>query len=296
MPLRDKVLLSAILLCVTFPVPASATDEPTKQECVAANESAQDLTRAGKLRDAREELIACSARACPRAVRDDCAERLAAIEHAIPKVTFTLVVPKSDDAIDVRGATATLDGNALSGPIDSTAISVDPGEHTFIFTLLDWPPVSVQLSLHEGDRLEREVVFKAMAPVETHRETPAPVHTGATRVIGWSAVGTGAAGIVLGSVFGILAVGKKSSLDDGMCNAAKKCSASAQPDIDALHADAVAANISLAVGAVGLLAGGAILLFVPDGAGGNASREPKDTLHVDPWLGVGSLGMMGRFQ
>jgi hypothetical protein len=295
MPLRDRALLSAILLCVTYPVPASAAEELTKQECVAANESAQDLTRAGKLRDAREELVACTARACPRAVRDDCAERLAAVEQAIPKVTFTLTVPKGDDAIDVRGATATVDGTALSGPIDSTAISVDPGEHTFVFTLLDWPPVSVQLSVHEGDRLGREVVFKAMAPVETHREAPAPVHTGATRVIGWSALGTGAAGIVLGSVFGVLAIGKKSSLDNA-CSPSKRCPPSAQPDIDDLHADAVAANIGLAIGAVGLLAGGAILLFVPDSAGGDAAREANDTLHVHPWLGVGSLGMMGRFQ
>ena len=51
---------------VLVPCPARAA-EPTKVECIAANDAAQDLRRAGKLREAREKLVVVRLR---RAARD----------------------------------------------------------------------------------------------------------------------------------------------------------------------------------------------------------------------------------
>jgi hypothetical protein len=67
-----------------FASPAAA-DAPTKQECVAANEAAQDLRRAGKLREAREKLAVCLDEGCPKAVRDDCAQRRDEVDKAMAR-------------------------------------------------------------------------------------------------------------------------------------------------------------------------------------------------------------------
>lgn len=70
--------VAAALLAILFATPAVAdnTAAPTKQECVNANESAQDLQRAGKPAEARKKLETCAVESCPTAVREDCAQRL----------------------------------------------------------------------------------------------------------------------------------------------------------------------------------------------------------------------------
>ncbi|MBV9945784.1 MAG: hypothetical protein JOZ69_02945, partial [Myxococcales bacterium] len=48
---------------------AAGPAKPTKQQCVGANESAQDLRRSGKLHEARTNLATCLSTTCPRLVR-----------------------------------------------------------------------------------------------------------------------------------------------------------------------------------------------------------------------------------
>src|ERR1019366_6077836 len=137
--------------------PPALADEPTKQECVEANESAQDLQRASKLVEAREHLRVCAAKACPRAVRVDCAERLDAIEKALPTVVLT---PRdAGGGAELGSATLAIDGATLPEPLDGTPVSVDPGTHTFTVSLAGRSPVSLRLSLNEGDAVRREVVL-----------------------------------------------------------------------------------------------------------------------------------------
>lgn len=92
--------LCVVSLIMLFAAPAAAdTAVPTKQECVAANEAAQDLRRAGKLRDARKKLELCVAEICPKAVREDCAQRLDDLDKAArenqPETSDKTVVAQS---------------------------------------------------------------------------------------------------------------------------------------------------------------------------------------------------------
>ena len=77
------------LLCalgvVLVPWSARAV-EPTKLECIAANDAAQDLRRTGKLREAREKLALCVSTACPGPVREDCAQRLTEVDGVMPSI------------------------------------------------------------------------------------------------------------------------------------------------------------------------------------------------------------------
>jgi hypothetical protein len=210
-----------LALCVALAAATSAparAAEPTKRECVAANESGQDLRQAGKLREARAALAECMSPRCPRPVREDCAQRLADIEAALPTVVF---VAKDGDGNDLRDVRVSMDGRNLAAS-DGTAVAIDPGDHAFTFTKEGFPPATSDIVVHEGDKNRRiQVVLAAPkpAPSETASVPPEPRGTdsggkektglfglspGAQRGIG---LGVGIGGIVglgVGTVFGIL--------------------------------------------------------------------------------------------
>jgi hypothetical protein len=274
----------------------AAADEPTKQECVVANETAQDLQRAGKLVDARAQLLTCASSACPTAVRLDCADRLQAVEQSLPTV---VLVPRDAGGGDAAGATLAIDGVAQSVVLDGTPVGVDPGTHTLTVTLAGRAPAFVRLTLKEGDRVRREIVLKTAGAgavpgsAEAPSSTFGPGSANMTRRIAWAALGIGAAGMTLGTVFGFLAIGRKVAL--GKACQGTVCTEDQQSNIDALHADAVASNISFAFGLLGLGTGGVLLVAFPQNAAAEARRD-EPGLVVRPWAGVGNVGVAGRFR
>jgi hypothetical protein len=295
------------LAAVSFASGRAAAQEPTKQECVAANESAQDLQRSEKLLEARGQLQTCAAKACPRAVRQDCTDRLHAVESALPTVLFVL---KDAGGEDVTPATLTVDGVLVPAALEGTPIPIDPGQHTLTFSLQRRAPVVLRLSLNEGDHVQREVLFKAPAAVAARPATDGPgeapaiagvpaaprseSHTGFVRRLGWTAIGAGAAGVVLGSVFGFIGLGKQSSLKSA-CQGNGACPPSSQSDIEALHVDAVASNISFGVGILGLGTGTALLLIFPEATQPETPPDRATAFRIRPWVGVGDVGMLGSF-
>jgi hypothetical protein len=328
-PLSRVGLTSAMAFALLFAGSSAEADEPTKQACVAANESAQDLQRAGKLVEAREQLRTCAEKACPRAVRQDCTERLAAIEKALP----TVVLAPRDGAggPPIRGAALEVDGVALSDALDGTPIPVDPGSHKFTVSFAGHSPISLRIDLKEGEAVQREVVLKPLhssvakgdggsdddapvagpddrgaAPPAARREArEGGAHTqGLLRVAGWSALGVGGAGIALGSIFGILGVSKNSSLASA-CGT-RTCQATSvdqyktlQSEADGVHFDGVAANISFGVGLLGLGAGVTMLVLASEGhspdASGASPASPPSSLRAHPWVGLGHAGVAGSF-
>lgn len=301
---RLAPVLAGIAAAALFAGPAAA-DAPTKQECVVANESAQDLQRSGRLLQARLQLLTCAASACPGAVRQDCADRLQAVGQALPTV---VLIPKDPGGADASAAALAVDGVAQTVMLDGTAIAVDPGPHTFTVALAGRPTVSLRLLLKEGERVRREVVFKAglspSAPGEPTGDGQADGRTvssaaaadGNVRTmhrIAWSAIGAGAAGVVLGTAFGFLALAKKASL--GRECEGTECPPGSEGDIEGMHVNAVAANISFALGLLGLGGGGAILYFYPEGPTVDPSRGAADAVVIRPWVGLGDVGVQGRF-
>ena len=311
MPLSRFVLPSSTVVGVLLVGLPCGADEPTKQMCVAANESAQDLQQGGKLVEARAQLRTCAEKACPRAVRQDCADRLRAVEKALP----TVVLKPMDAAggTDVSAAALAIDGVAVPEALDGTPVPVDPGQHTFTVILAGRAPVSLRLSLNEGEQVRRDVVFRpahATGAKPTASEDAAgpdgqspasaasspEASTGrpkSVRWVGWSAIAVGAAGMTLGSIFGIVAVSKKSLLSSA-CRG-WSCPPESQSDMDALHANAVAANISFVVGVLGLGAGAALLVLLPDSKPADGSPAPPAAIRARPWVGLGDVGLLGSF-
>ena len=128
MPVRR--LGACIVALAVSATSGTAHADPTKDECINANESAQALRAAGKLRDAKDELTLCVAQSCPGAVRDDCSERLSEVLKALPTVVFAV---RSAAGADVSAVRVKVDGVLLTAKLDGRAIPIDPGQHSFVF-------------------------------------------------------------------------------------------------------------------------------------------------------------------
>jgi len=280
--------------------PASAA-EPTKKECVAANEGGQDLRQGGKLREARAALAVCMSPRCPRPVREDCAQRLADIEAALPTLVF---VAKDGDGNDLRDVRVSMDGQDLAAS-DGNAVAVDPGDRAFTFTKEGFPPATSDVVVHEGDKNRRiQVVLGAPKPAASETTTASPEpHVAATagtetkglfglapaaqRGIG---LGVGIAGVVglgVGAVYGILS---KITYDHAFqtdCGGNKDaCNAAGTAGNVTANQQADASNIAFIAG--GVLTAAGIVLYL---------ATPAGTVSVSPTVSAreAGLGFAGRF-
>jgi hypothetical protein len=99
----------------------------------------------------------------------------------------------------------------------------------------------------------------------------------------------GAAGLAVGTVFGLQAVGNKSSLA-AECNAARVCPPTARSDVDAFARNTTVSTFAFSVGAAGVIAA-AYLYFH-----GRPSEAPaRSARPITPWIGPGTAGVTGTF-
>jgi hypothetical protein len=294
--LVKRLVLGQVTLAAAL-VARSGSALPTKDECINANESAQSVRTAGKLREAVRKLTLCTAATCPGPVRDDCAERLNEVQRALPTVVFDVRDAGGSDLVAVR---VSMDGAVIASKLDGSAVAVDPGEHTFAFTAEGLSPLEESLVIREGDkaRVVRVVLSRPGArghdgAVPTVPTAPAPDGTekpsSTTRTGAYVALGVGAAGVAVGALFGTLALIDKVSLGNHCSGTG--CPPSEQSDIDGLHTNATVANVAFGIGLVGLAT--ATVLFLvshqPEPAAGTSST-------VRPWVGLGGAGVWGTFQ
>jgi hypothetical protein len=295
------LIISTALAAMLAPRNGAAL--PTKDECINANEAAQSLRTAGKLRAAEAKLAFCTATACPGPVRDDCTERLNEVQRALPTLVFDVRGTKGGDLVAVR---VTMDGAVIASKVEGSPVAVDPGEHTFAFAAEGYPPFQESLVVREGEKarvvpvvLRKDGDARDDASAAASRGPDAAEgHGSAMRVGAVVALGVGVVGIGVGSVFGALAITDKNALD-ARCNGFQ-CPAYEQPDIDRLHSNGWISNVGFGVGIAGL-ATAAVLWLLSGSAdagpprSGETSRgaskpAPFAGLRLTPW------GLYGVFQ
>lgn len=159
---RLKLLFHLLTLLVVLLVTArvARAAPPTRQNCISANEDAEKLKRKGSLRAARASLLVCANAACPRVVRDDCNTRIAELDTTLPTITFTA----KNGAEDTTAVSVAMDGELLTKEVDGKPVTVDPGEHTFVFTLSGSPPQAQKLVVREGEKNRQYVIQFGEAP------------------------------------------------------------------------------------------------------------------------------------
>jgi hypothetical protein len=236
--------------------------EPDKMACISANDSAQDLRRAGKLREAREKLVLCGSTSCPELVRQDCSQRLAEVDGVMPSIVFEA---KDAAGNDVAAVTITIDGQPVDKP--GMPVQADPGEHRFVFEAEGLLRTEKTIVVREGERErhERVVLGRSAAQVPM---APAPSSSdgGTQRTFAFVLGGAGVVGLVVGSVLGLVS---KSSYDHALqteCgNNPNGCSPQGIQDGQSAHGQAAASTVAFVAGGV-LLGAGAVLYFTAPNA------------------------------
>jgi hypothetical protein len=190
-----------------------------------------------------------------------------------------------------------MDGEPLVDRIDGTVMSIDPGVHTFPFETSGESTARKVFVIREGEKERRErIVFGPGAGVEAapappgrsfsiapppptaQPEEPTRARWSARRISALAVAGVGAGGLVVGTVFGLMAVSRHDE-------AKKACPAECtdRHGVDLWSSARSAGNISTAafiVGAAGL-AGCAILWFTED-------PEPREG---ETQVGLGPSGL-----
>ncbi len=275
--------VAVAVAAVVAPCSAHAA-EPDKLACIAANDAAQDLRRSGKLREARARLAVCVSPSCPGLVRDDCAQRLAEVDAAMPSVVLDV---RDAHGLVVTDARVQLDGQPFVDRVDATTHSVDPGTHRFTFDAADGAHAEQTIVLHEKEK--NTLVAIVLSAPAAPSDSPSPVSGEWTtqKMIGVGLGGAGVVGLVIGSIFGAMALSDASTLKS-QAGCPSSCPPSAQSQIDTLHGHQWASDIGLGLGIVGLGVGAALFLTSrpPEAA-------PATSLRFD--VGPGAVGLRGAF-
>jgi hypothetical protein len=260
-PVSRSVLAAAAGIAVFAFATRAHAEDPTKEQCISANEDAQTLRQKGHLEAARTQLLVCVRTSCPAAVRDDCAQRLDDIASAVPTIVFTA---KGSGDVDLSDVKVTMDGVTIATRLDGSALTLEPGEHAFEFTAAGYPPVQKTLVLREGvKRRQEQIVFAtgaapgdAQAPAVVPIASPLPqaaVESGdGRRTLSYVLGGAGLVGLGLGTFFGLKA---KSTYDDSGAHCPRGPSSCDAAGVSG----GKDASTQAAVSTVAFLAGGALL-------------------------------------
>jgi hypothetical protein len=214
-----------------------------------------------------------------KGAKDQAKKQLAQFESRIPWLSVHVVGP-------TKGAHVEIDGKEVEPDAEAP---IDPGSHKVGVDCDGWESGDRSVTVAEG---EHKQITITLTP-GTKTATAKPKSSGGTK---WPAVASfvlGAAGIGVGSAFGIMAfdeTAKAKQFCDG-----NRCPA--RPEVlDARNVAIANGNVStvgFVVGGVGVAAGIVLLLTV--GASNDKPAEKKDALVVVPYVGAGEVGVVGTF-
>jgi hypothetical protein len=264
-------------------------DSPTKQECIAASESAQVMRGNGALQAARKRFQMCVADACPGPVREDCSKQVGELDRAIPSVVFAF---NDSGGAPISAVQIMMDGVALGDRALGAELEVDPGEHRFEFQAAGYTNAERRLAFRAGEKRRQEVIVLAstskpvtpvVAPQTEARPAPQTDDTeppaladgrgSGQRTLAYVLGGVGIVGLGLGTYFSLKA---KGTYDDAVA----RCP-SGPASCDQTGADGGAdAHDQATVSTLAFLAGGAlvatgVVLYLTAPKGGGVSLQPS---------------------
>jgi hypothetical protein len=277
---RLSIPVVAAVAAVTAP---SALDErvalaagPTPAECLTASEASFALGGQHKLRAARSQLLVCAASTCPADVRQECLRRIDATNAQIPTIVFAA---KDVSGADLTAVRVTMDGELVADRLEGTAISVDPGEHTFTFEAPDHSVVTRKLVILEGQKDRREAIALGTAPTSASRDRAEAASEppsrergagmGTQRVLALIAGGLGVVGLGIGTAFGVMALSEKTDANSVCPN---QCTS--QDGVNKWNDATSKGNVStiaFVAGGAGVVAA-AVLWFTASSTGGSRTQ------------------------
>jgi hypothetical protein len=226
-----------------------ALSEPSRAECLADHEQAQDARLAGQLLSARAALRKCSAAGCPSLVSRDCVQWLGDVEQQLPSVIFR-AAKDGEDVVQLRVREG---DKLLTESLTGSPLELDPGPHHFVAELPGFPAQDATYVLQAGDKgrvvrfdfsspkplppaLAPEPPVVAASPLPTHRPIPK---------LTYAFGGVSLAATVTGVVLGGLALSKRQDVREA-------CAPLCQDrDVSSVKHLALGADIAFAVAILG---------------------------------------------
>ncbi|WP_437924549.1 hypothetical protein WMF37_36835 [Sorangium sp. So ce291] len=237
--------------------------------------------------------------------------RAADLEPKLERLSVAVSAPA--DGLVVRRNGAVLDAGAWGA-----ALPVDPGKHRVEATAPGKKPFSVEAQTAgpgkvvtvEVPPLEDDPAAAAAAapPQRGGAAEPGPAAppapaagdgdggAGTRRTLSFVAGGVGVAGVVTGSIFGLVASSRWNRAQDEHCRTRTLCDDQGVALVDDARRAAALSNVGFIVGGIGLAAG--VALFVTSlGGDERLPREQPARIVVTPAVGLagGGLELQGRF-
>lgn len=178
-------------------------------------------------------------------------DRAAKLKPRLPRLTIDAGNPPPD------GMEVKRDGVVLGSASLGSPLPVDPGEHEVVVTLRGQSPKTFQVSLNEGESKTLDITG-AGSDVGGGGTGQLDSSSG-NQTLGYVFGGIGIAGVVFGSITGVMALGKKSTVDE-QCDSARFCSGEGADAASSGSTLATLSTVGWVVGALGIGAGAYFLL------------------------------------
>jgi hypothetical protein len=244
--------------------------------------------------------MVAAAASCPVDVRNECVRKVADVNRSIPTIVFEAKDAGGNDLVAVR---VTMDGTPLVERLEGTAVSIDPGEHSFTFQTADKVPVQRVFILREGEKERRErVVFgeakpaaapSPAAPLPGASASPSPEPAARSggdstrRVVGFVLGAAGLAGVGIAVYEQVTALNRQSDSE----SAASSADPNVQATTKTLHHQAIEAQTyAIVSGALGVAAIGVGVVLIATSFG-SSSPKPAAAWTLVPTIGPTGAGL-----
>lgn len=254
--------------------------------------SARALVKVGKLVEASERYLettqlpieAGSAEEVQRAAREDARREYEELLARIPTLVIHVEGPTPADV------SCTLDGLLLAPETLDEPTPVNPGTRRVACTYSGQQQKQV-VTLGEGARETALLTFALQEREGESQVAPASPQdrgtggAGSQRVLGWTALGVGTAGLAVGGVLAVLAADKMSGFDctDTLCNEPRA-------ELDAYNGLRVPSTVAIIAGGVLAATGVTLLLTAP-----KMRESARPAPSVSAYLTARGVGLRGRF-
>ncbi|HWA76983.1 MAG TPA: hypothetical protein VG937_31830 [Polyangiaceae bacterium] len=228
------------------------------------------------------------------------------LDRALPRIAYLVVkvTPK-----DLPATVVTVDGAPVPNALIGAERPTDPGNHEVIVKATGYNETKASVTLAEGSHQEVALVLTAdpnavaaaaapstptapPPPAALPPTAPAPTPvagSGSNHTLAYVMLGVGGAGLITGSVTGLMAMSKKSSLD---CPNSK-CPTPEHDTLDSAKTLATISTIGFGVGIAGAAVG--VVLLVTGGKSEAAPTAQVGRVTARPWAGAQMLGVEGSF-
>jgi hypothetical protein len=228
------------------------------------------------------------------------ADKLAEIDwmiaYLMPKVPqMRIILPAS--MADVSGLQVTRNGAPVPTNEFGLFAPVDPGNYEIVMLVPNQSPSTQKLKIEAGQAMEvtlgttnPPVLVERVPPDQMAKNSKSTSERPIGRSLGFTGIGLGGAGLVVGAILGGLAISKNNASDDGHCDAGDFCDAVGAQ----LRREAQGyGNGSTAAFIVGgaFLTAGIVLVATTPGAKDKAAASSGTKVYV----GLNQVGIRGTF-